>query len=70
MAQGRQAARHWMTGSKGPLVLCHHLCGYEALTGSVDDFGFEDYLNSKEFYPLFSISQLCVVLHVHPSILL
>ena len=53
-----------------PGALPSSMLGYEALTGSLDDFGFEDYLNSKKFYPLFSISQLRVVLHVHPSILL
>ena len=52
-----------------PGALPSSMLGYEALTGSLDDFGFEDYLNSKKFYPLFSISQLPVVLHVHPSIL-
>ena len=52
-----------------PGALPSSMLGYEALTGSLDDFGFEDYLNSKKFYPLFSISQLRVVLHVHPSIL-
>ena len=34
-----------------PGALPSSMLGYEALTGSLDDFGFEDYLNSKTFYP-------------------
>jgi hypothetical protein len=34
-----------------PGALPSSMLGYEAMTGSLDDFGFEDYLNSKDFYP-------------------
>ena len=71
MAQGRQALGPPLNDrfQRSAGALPSFMLGYEALTGSLDDFGFEDYLNSKKFYPLFSISQLPVVLHVHPSIL-
>ena len=44
------------------------MLGYEALTGSLEDFGFEDYLNSKTVCHLLSISHYPVLSHLRASI--
>jgi hypothetical protein len=47
-----------------PGALPSSMLGYEALTGSLDDFGFEDYLNSKRFNFFVSISHLHALSHL------
>jgi proteasome maturation protein len=42
-----------------PGALPSSMLGYEALTGSLDDFGFEDYLNSKILSLLFNQPDFC-----------
>ncbi|VAI62395.1 unnamed protein product [Triticum turgidum subsp. durum] len=41
-----------------PGALPSSMLGYEAMTGSLDDFGFEDYLNCKDCHPSLSINIL------------
>ncbi|KAM3224050.1 hypothetical protein ACQJBY_057440 [Aegilops geniculata] len=41
-----------------PGALPSSMLGYEAMTGSLDDFGFEDYLNCKDCHPFLSINLL------------
>jgi hypothetical protein len=45
-----------------PGALPSSMLGYEAMTGSLDDFGFEDYLNSKDRYPFVHQSS-CLLFH-------
>jgi hypothetical protein len=42
-----------------PGALPSSMLGYEALTGSLDDFGFEDYLNSKILFFVSNQSSSC-----------
>ncbi len=44
-----------------PGALPSSMLGYEALTGSLDDFGFEDYLNCKDCCPLISPESYCLL---------
>jgi hypothetical protein len=48
-----------------PGALPSSLLGYEALTGSLDDFGFEDYLNSKTFCHMLLISHFPSLYHMY-----
>jgi hypothetical protein len=53
-----------------PGALPSSLLGYEAMTGSLDDFGFEDYLNSKDRYPFVLYQSSYLLFHCFVQVFL